>query len=1216
MKRKKTYLKSILREIKGSFGRFMAILSIVALGVGFLVGVLSATPDMKYSVGRYYKDNNMTDIFIKGTLGLTEEDMEAIRKVEGVKTLMPAYVTDVLMETEDAQVLVTRDYGLPMDKNGTEEFVNILTLVEGRMPEAADECVVQKPVGSLQAPAIGSRIRISPENESYEDRADTYRKDSYRVVGVVSNPFYFSTEKEQSTIGDGKVAMVIYTPESSYALDVYTDFYILLEDSEKLEAFSDSYEAYVEEIVEQIEDIAHVRVQLRYEEVLKEANEKLDDAKEEYAGEKEKAQRELADAEKELEEGRRKVEDGKQQIADGEAKIAANEQEAAKGEQELAEAKEELDDAYRQLYENEAAVFSGEQELAQGQAQLDEGWGQFHAGEQQLAEGKAQLEAQAAQLTGQEEALTAQETQFAAAEEEIAASEAALSDQEAQLLVAEQQLEAGKAQLEAQEEALLAAEVSGIMEPEELEAMRQQLAAAKEQLARGMEELEGNKAKLAAAREQLAAGKAALEENRDRLAEARGQIEAGKTQIAAAREEIKEKESRLAEVGSMLRNQQDKIDASAAQLAEARSKLEAGWKEYEEGNSAYEDGKRELEEGRQQLTDARKELDQARADVTEGEADLAEGEAEYADAKAEAEEAFADAEAEISEAEAKIADIEEPEWYVLDRGSNVTYASYQINVEKVADVAKLFPVFFFLVSALVSLTTMARMVEEERIQIGTLKALGYKKSTIVAKYLLYCGLATVLGCALGIVGGFWVLPAVLNQAYRSLYDLPPFLIRINFSYAMISCLLQLFCTMAATYSACRKTMTEKPAILMLPKAPKAGQRILLERVKPLWKRMNFSWKATCRNIFRYKRHLVMTIVGIAGCTALVFVGFGLRDSMKDVAQTQFEQIWQYDVKVGIQDGALEAARDEDPLSQLLSESDSMLADGQVMQAEDERGQETVTVTVMVPEEAAILPEFVALQDREDKSPVAFDEKSVVLTEKLAGLLQVQTGDSVVLENADKESRSFVVTGITENYTGGYVYMGIQVYEQAFGAFIPNTLLARSQARTQEEQDAFSEWLLSDDGVSSVEFLSQTQVSYENLLGSINFIVVVLILCAGALAAIVLYNLTNMNINERIRELATLRVLGYHHVEVAGYIFREISVMSLMGTAVGLVAGWFLHRYIIITSESIEMMFGRHIELSSYLLSAAVTMGFTFLVEMVMTRKLRRIKMAESLKSVE
>lgn len=1366
----KTYGKNIIREIRGSFGRFLAITAIVALGVGFLVGILSATPDMKHSVDVYYKDTNMTDIFIKATMGLTDRDIEAVREIDGVKEVMPAYVTDILMETPDAQVLVTRDYGLPIGENRTDSFVNELTLLEGRMPESPYECVVQKAEGGFYAPTVGSRITISKENEGYEDIGETYRQTVYTVTGIVRNPFYFSSEKEQSSIGDGKVGMVIYTPEESYALEVYTDFYIVLEGSRELEAFSEEYEDYVQGIVDQIEDIAGVQVRLRYEEIRSEAGGKLQDAKEEYQEKKQEAESELADARTELDQGWEDLKEGKRKITDGEREIAAHEADVAEAEQKLADGREELEEAYQTLYDNEAAIFSSEQELAQGQAQLDEGWGQFHEGEQKIAEAKSRLEEQAAVLAQQEKTLLEAEEQLKATgatyesmqqvKEAMQQFRAALQTggsgpvqtaftgsagpQKAKLYRSGEDLILDPAKHKAAFPVLACSMEAGTGEPEDagggraevdsirggsMESGRGEKSAdsqlgtgtghEKEEQGAGFKEggltetpkseipqqcveegmpqegipqqgaeegvpqqgaeeempqqetgeelppqdpvcyektlramgvagqwlgsdlsallsedpagrqllqsivslqppaeliseeqwtglgslIDGCEAQAAAfigAWEQVQAGKL--------------QIEEGKKQIAAGREQIGAEEDHLAGVRELLQNQQDKLNTASAQLAEGRKELEEGWSQYRESQEAYEDGLVELEKGKKELADARIELADAKKEALEGEADLEQGEREYADAEAEAGKGFAEAEEKIADAQKEIDEIEEPEWYVLDRSSNVTYASYRMNVEKVADVAKVFPIFFFLVSALVSLTTMTRMVEEERVQIGTLKALGYRGSVIMSKYLIYCGLATVIGCGVGLVCGFKLLPTVINQAYESMYDLPALITRINWIYAGISCLLQLFCTLFATYSACRKVLRENPASLMMPKAPKAGQRIFLERIRPLWRHMSFSQKATARNLFRYKKHLFMTVTGIAGCTALILVGFGLKDSMQDVAGTQFTDIFRYDMKISL--NAEKTPGEE--LEGFLREYSYLQAADETMTAVGKK--ENYTVTLVVPRAAEQLAGFVKLYDRTEKKELHFQENSVFLTEKLADLLSVTEGDSFELENGEKERCTFTVSGITENYAGGYIYMGASAYAQGWEKeeeeLDYNTVFVKSGLTDIREQETVIETLLSDERVNGVEFTSQTRSTFERLLGSMNFVIAVLILCAGGLAVIVLYNLTNININERLRELATLRVLGYHHREVARYIFREINLLSLMGIAVGLGLGWLLHRYVILTAESLEMMFGRHVSIMSFIWAATATLGFTFLVDALMSVKLRRIRMAESMKAVE
>lgn len=571
----------------------------------------------------------------------------------------------------------------------------------------------------------------------------------------------------------------------------------------------------------------------------------------------------------------------------------------------------------------------------------------------------------------------------------------------------------------------------------------------------------------------------------------------------------------------------------------------------------------------------------------------------------------------------KSASDESDQWYILDRNSNTSYARFSVDVEKVADIATVFPIFFFLIAALVSLTTMTRMVEEERIQIGTMKALGYRRITIISKYLIYCGTATILGCIIGLLMGYRLLPAILFMCFGSQYTLPPLITHFYIELAVISCILELFCTLGATWAVCRHSLKEKTAKLMTPRSPKAGKRIMLERVGVLWNRISFSHKATFRNIFRYKKHMLMTIIGVAGCTALMVAGLGIHDSLTKLVNTQYDDILKYDMKIDLSEN-----NSDQVLNDFLEDKDYLSIMTCSMDIESSENDEVISATVYVPSEPEHLQDFVSLRDRKSGDIVNFRDDSVVITEKMADILNVTAGDTVILTDSDGTSTTFTLTGITENYAGCYVYIAPDIYSSEFvstsdatddtGSTVPdwNSYLVKSGLTDTDSQESAAQHLQESECVSSTEFTSQSRETYENIMDSLKLLVSVLILFAGMLAAVVLYNLTNININERTRELATLRVLGYHHKEVGAYIFREIGILTIMGTVIGMLLGKVLHYYIIRIAESPDIVFGREITPFSYILAALFTLLFSALVDIIMSFKLKRIEMAASMKAID
>lgn len=1020
---KNMYARTIIREIRQSFGRFVAIIAIVALGVGFLTGLLSTTPDMKASVDAWYEETSMYDFNIKSTMGLTAQDAEAVSALPSVSKVMPARVTDLLISAGDGALLSARMYGMDLnDKNA----VSRVSLLKGRMPEKKDECVIENPTSYMTELSIGNTLVISDENEAADD---TYAQKTFTITGIVNSPAYFCDTQEPSSTGAGSAYVIFYTDSSAYALEEYTDLFLTIKGTG--DSFSDAYEERIDRTAESLEALSEERIAIRYAQIRQEAAAEVQKARKKLNREKKKANQELADAKEELDRGQSEIDSGQAQLA------------------------------------------SAKKQLAQARSELK-------SGKKELKQGKTRLKKARAQLTDRKKQLDASKSSV------------------------EQAKQAQQAGYPLSEEAL-------------------------------------------------------------------AQIKAYDKGIAAFKE-----------ANAKLDKQEKKLRGSEKQIRSSEKKLNAA--------------ETEIAENEQTLREAK--------------ARLASGQSEYEKGKAEAEAKIQDGESEIRKAEAEIEDLEKPEWYILDRSSNVSYAHYKVDAQKVGDIATVFPIFFFLVAALVSLTTMTRMVEEERIQIGTLKALGYRRGAIMSKYLIYCGGAAVLGCLIGVSAGFVLFPTVLYQAYQTLYDLPELTLQFHVPYALLACGLEILCTVGATWLACRRTLKEKPALLMVPRAPKAGKRILLERVGVIWKHLSFSYKATARNIFRYKKHLFMTVIGIAGCTALMVAGFGMRDSISHMIKTQYAELFKYDMQIQLSESKTDSVLKEFLSGKTYTSIYSTTAEASAKEAG------SVSATLWVPQAPSSLSDFVSLRNRNTGDALPFQKDSVIMTEKMAEVLDLSAGDTFTLKNAEDQRAEFILTGITENYMGCRLYMAPQVYEAAFGTFDCNSYLLRSGIETKAGQEQASRQLHDSGYVSSVDFTSQEEDSYKASLSSIDLIVYVLILCAGALAVVVLYNLTNININERSRELATLRVLGYHHREVAIYIFREIGLLSVLGTLAGLFCGWALHRYVIVTAESVDFMMGREISWQSYLLAAVFTLVFSALVDLMMLFKLRRIPMVESMKAVD
>ncbi|GHV75574.1 ABC transporter permease [Spirochaetia bacterium] len=1050
----KTYIKTILREIRGTLSRFVAIFAIVALGVGFLAGLLATTPDMKLSVDHYFRETNMMDVFIKATLGITDGDVEALAALDETALVLPAYVMDSLVRTGADEVLAARVYGLPLDDADDAGFVNRMELMAGRFPERDDECLVQQGGGYFEDFAIGDTF--SPVSTGQE----IYRVGTYTVTGIVKSPLFISFDREPTGIGNGRLGTALYVRRGSFALPVYTDVYLTLAGGRRFTAFTDPYQQFVDAAVKRIEALGDERSRIRREDILAEAGDAINAGAGEYEQARIRAGEELAA-------GRKKLDDGAAEIAAGEAELKTGEDRLVKGRLTLAE---EQSRVKTELADNEARLLSGEAEIA--------------AGKRALAESKAQLDA---------------------ARDEVEKARASRV------------------------------------------AMR---------TARGREGVA-----------QYDAGVKAWEEGSALLTAKEGELRRGFVLLEQGRA---------------------RADAEFAQAAAELAAAEA-----------------ELAAGRQELEEVRQEL--------------ARGEAEYAAARDDAERMLAEGEEELAAARRLVPDmaIDSPQWYVLDRNANVGAATYRANVEKIADLARVFPLFFLLVAALVVLTTMTRMVEEERTQIGVLKALGYQKRVIAAKYLVYCGITGILGSAVGMISGFWGLPLIIYNAFGTMYRLPPLVLELNWPFGLMACGAVLLCTMGATVYASYSSLWEKPSALMRPRPPRAGKRIFLESLPFIWRHMKFTYKVTARNLLRYKKHFFMTVTGIAGCTALMLAGFGLRDSLVYIARTQFEDIFTYDLRIEL--GEEGAASKDEIVKTYLADTEAVLPGGytalHINNAAIIHDGQRMSVILYIPEDPETLGDFIRLAPRRTNIPLTFTADSAVLTENIAARMKLATGDRFTLEDAEGRRGEFVLSGITENYVGNYCYLGQAAYQAAFGGSLRyDTLLVKTG--DVDSYDTIITRILESEMVSGAEFTTSVQTSYNNLLVSINLVVLILIAAAGGLAMIVLYNLTYININERSRELATLRVLGFHKNEAAAYIFREITVLSIVGALAGLLIGILLHAFIISVADTTDLMFGREVAPLSFILSALITMAFSALVDLLMLGKIRHIGMAESMKAVD
>ena len=1202
--------KDFIIEIKKTMGRFVSIFFIVALGVAFYSGIRASEPSMRFTADQYFDDSELMDLKVMGTMGLTKADIKAIGKVSGIEAVEGGYSKDVLCPVGDNEKVV---HMLSMQKNFDQ-----VSLVEGRLPEKAGECLVDEDFLSYTDLKVGDTVTFhSGDGEALTDSLVT---DTYKIVGIGNSPLYISFGRGNSTIGTGEISGFVVVDKASFDMDVYTEAYVKVSGAEEKTAFTDEYNNLSDAAKEAVSAIEEERCAARKQEIVDEANEKLADSEKTV---NEKSQ-ELENAKKELESGKSKaaeeLEKAKQQLTDGEAELADAKQQIADGETQLADAKAQLNEKQAQLDSVEAQYESGKAQLDQKEQELADaeqvylsnyskympiitaGKEQIPAGKSQIADGKKRLDEGLAPLNRLKDELAGIEDEISQCDSGIAELQKQLDGMDSDVYQEyvkipeedrneEQQayvnkwenlnaqlagIQAQKTQLETAKSGLLAQ--AGFATEADLDAQITSLTTQRDELDKKEAALLGQEQTLAAQEEELlSAGR---------------QITDGKSQIAAARTQL---------------------DSAKSQITDGKAQIQSAWALLNEKEGTLNASKAQLASGEQELADGRSEYEQAAKEaeeqITDGQAKITDGEKQLTDAKQQ-----------IADAKAEIKKIENPKWYVQTREDALTeYQGYGDNADRMRSIGKVFPVLFFLVAALISLTTMTRMVEEQRVQIGTMKALGYGKAAIAGKYIGYALIATLGGSIFGVLAGEKILPFIIIYAYMILYKhLPAILVPYHMSYALQASGIAVACTLIATIASCYKELAAEPAELMRPAAPKQGKRILLERIGIIWKHLNFTWKSTVRNLIRYKKRFFMTIFGIGGCMALMVVGFGLKDCIYEIVSLQYEKVQFYDAATYMSDDISEENRQQlhDYLDQNADIKETIEARMQKTDVKSASGKKTLYL--MVPSDNEKIEDFLSFHSRTNKDEVySLKKDEVILTEKIASLLNVKVGDELTIEDEDRGDQTVTVGAICENYMSHYLYLSPEKYKELYG--VPaeyNTIIYSVKDGKDDQIEKIGTKLLSMDGVLNVSYTSSIEGRLDDMLRSLNLVIVVLIVSAGMLAFVVLYNLNNINITERQRELATLKVLGFYDGEVASYVYRENILLTIIGSVVGMVLGNLLHRYIILTVEVEEAMFGRQIHWQSYLYSFLFTVAFSLFVNWVMFYKLKKIDMVESLKSVE
>jgi putative ABC transport system permease protein len=1074
---KKALIKDSLTEIKKSFKRFFSILLMSLLGVGFFCGLKAASPDMKLTMDKFFDDNNFYDLQIVSTLGLTDEDYDAISKIDGVKEVFKTFSTDVkLIEDSKEYILNATAY---------QEGINGITVKEGRLPENENECVVEASLLTGLDKKIGDTIKI--EEELGEDETSSFKTTDLTIVGSISSSLYISRERGTTTLGSGKINYYIYVDKSNISADYYTSLFIHIDGAKELSATSKEYENLVEEVKDNIEEIVDSQKMVRYDSLIGEANRKLDDAQNELDTQKSDAEKKIQDAENEIENNENKLNESQNTLNSNKSKANT----------EFANAKQEIQNAKDNLKQSEDELASKKQEAEKS----------FEEAENKKSELNSQLES---------------------LNSPIAQIESSISE------ISKNVTENGK-----------------YMTDEQLATANGQISSLQSQLV----ELKTNKAML----------------------------ESGIKQI------------------------DDEVSKGKAEIEEAEKKISDGYSQIDENEKTLN---QKIKSTNKQLEDAQAEIDSGKTKIEEAKVTLEENKQEF-------NEKIADAESKLIDARDKVAKIEKPEWYIFDRENNSGYEGYENDSDNIAKIATVFPIVFFVVAILISLTSMTRMVEEQRGLIGTLKALGYTNSEISLKYILYSSLATVIGGVIGMNIGFNFLPRVIISLYGMMYPyVNTIVIEFNWFYAVIGLALIFVCIIGATMYAVYKELKCTPATLMRPKAPRAGKRVILERIPFIWNKLKFTQKVTFRNMFRYKKRFIMTIVGISGCTALILTGFGIKDSVSNIMHFQYGNVYQYDAMV-----TLKSSLTENDISSLLtnlkekeeiSEAIPTYITSEKIKANDTEKD----AQIIVVENNSEFDEVIHLNDVKTGERLALTDNSIFITDKAAQLLKIKAGDTITVEDADHNEYNLKVGGVVEQYLEHFIYISKDLYESTFGKEYDPNVVYINYSDVDFDEDEFLSQILKDSKISTAMGNTKTIESVDDMLTALNSVVYILIVSAGLLAFVVLYNLANINISERIRELATIKVLGFYDKEVFDYVNREIVFLTIIGIILGLIFGKVLNTFIISTCEIEKLRFKRIVMEQSYVYSALITAVFSIIVNFATYFVLKKIDMIESLKSVE
>lgn len=1180
---KKTYWKDVRTSFSESKGRVISIASLMALGSFALVGLKVTTPNMQETGQHFFAEHKTADLAVISNYGLAQSDQDVLSSLKNEATVEYGYFKDVVIKDSSTAF---RIFSKPKELSTYE-------IAEGRLPENSSEIAIS--VAYQGQYKIGDTIEFT-EKENANGQTVLKRK-QFTITGFVNSSEILSRiNMGRSTAGSGELQGYAVVTEDTFDSDVYMIARIAYKNLRDLNPYSQSYTDKLYTAKQDVKKLISNEPEKRLTEIKQTAQDKIDD-------------------------GNKKIQDAQQALIDGKSQLNDAKEKIADGEQQLQDGKAQLADVQTQLEDAGTQLADGKTKLEDSKSKLETAQEQLQTGKNQIAEKEGQLQTAASQLQSAKEQLDLGQTQLQNVSTEIASKESELQAGKIQLDTTASNLSSAKEQLDNTATTLEA-------QANQLAAERALLQTIQDENQRKVkeEELSQKETLLSQAQaqyqeklQQYTSGQVAYQQKLDEYNQASQQLEGAKASLAKKQTEMNEKTSQYQAGLTQFENGTAALDTAKTTLAEKETLYQNGLADYQAGLATYNEKAAEYQTGQTRLEDARAILSQKEKELAEAKETLAQKEKEYQEAKEKADPEIESKRNELKEAQARVDSLSTPTYEVLTRrevpGSE-GYISYQNNASVIQNVSNIFPVVLYFIAALVTFVTMGRFVEEERIKAGTFKALGYQNRDIISKFVIY-GLATsMVGTLIGIIAGHTLLPSIIYHTYKAKIVLAPMELHFYPVKSLLAILLGLLSAVLPAYLVATKELGEKPAQLLLPKPPTAGSKIFLERITPLWKRMSFTQKVTARNIFRYKQRMLMTIFGVCGSIALLFAGLGIRNSIADLNNRQFTDIIRYDMIVAQNTNA---SQQEDNLLKDSSIKENLQVHYETLYKTAGRSKDNQEITTLVipNHEQNDFSNYIQLKDRTTGQALSLDQDGIILSEKIANLAGVKVGDTLTVQDKDGKDIQLTVSGIAEMYMSHFIFMNETTYEKAFGKVSTNNahLVTLNNHSDKEVEDMATQFM----DLSSVQGVVQNTTlksQVETIVNSLNRVMGILIAVSVLLAIVVLFNLTNINVAERIRELSTIKVLGFYNKEVTMYIYRETIYLSIIGICVGFGLGFVLHSYMANIIPPDTVMFNPAVSWMIYAIPTAIVVVILTTLGYIVNRWLKKVNMLEALKSVE